>query len=94
MAMLMALQKMGRRAETVTHGFRSSFSDWAYTHTSYRAEIIESCLAHTEGKGSKVKRAYLRTNFAEDCAKVLRQWHDFVLGEAAAAANVLPLRAA
>lgn len=94
MAMLMATRKMGFGDQTVTHGFRSSFSDWAYTHSPFRAEIIESCLAHVEGKGSKVKRAYLRTSFPEECAKVLRMWHDFVLGDAAAGSNVVPMRAA
>jgi hypothetical protein len=78
----------------VTHGFRSSFSDWAYETTTFRAEIIESCLSHIEGKGGKVKLAYLRTSFPVDRAKLLRQWHDYVLGEAASAANVIPIKVA
>ena len=92
MAMLMLTRKMGFGEKVVPHGFRSSFSDFAYSTTPFRSEVIESALAHTEAKGSKVKRAYLRTNFERDCAVLLHLWHDFVLG-VNTIGNVIPMQA-
>ena len=57
MIMVMLLRRMGRE-DITTHGFRSSFSDWAAERTSYPREVIEMALAHAVE--NKVEAAYRR----------------------------------
>ena len=57
MALLMLLRRMGRSAIT-THGFRSSFRDWAAETTGFPHEVCEMALAHAVG--DKVEAAYRR----------------------------------
>ena len=45
MAMLKALRDMGR-GDLTTHGFRSTFRDWAAEQTNYPNEVAEMALAH------------------------------------------------
>jgi integrase len=92
MAMLMQLRRMtgvlkGKSKYTV-HGFRSTFSDWAYEHSGMRGEVIEACMAHVEA--NKTKSAYLRTGFETDRRKLLRLWADYV-ESGALPTNVVPL---
>lgn len=48
MTLLMMLRRtVGERA--TTHGFRSSFRDWAGEETSFPREVAEQALAHTVG---------------------------------------------
>ncbi|HST37058.1 MAG TPA: integrase arm-type DNA-binding domain-containing protein, partial [Allosphingosinicella sp.] len=46
MAITMLLRRMGY-GHITTHGFRSTFRDWAGDKTNYPREIIEQALAHT-----------------------------------------------
>lgn len=57
MSMLKVLKGLGR-SDLTTHGFRSTFSDWAVETTNYPAEMVEMALAHTIA--SKVEAAYRR----------------------------------
>lgn len=57
MAMLQLLRRMGR-SELTTHGFRSTFSDWAAERTSFAREVVEMALAHAIE--NKVEAAYRR----------------------------------
>jgi integrase len=57
MIMVMLLRRMGRE-DITTHGFRSSFSDWAAERTSYPRDVIEMALAHPVEY--KVEAAYRR----------------------------------
>jgi integrase len=43
-AMLMLMRRMGR-ADLTTHGFRSTFRDWAAEQTNYPSEVVEMALA-------------------------------------------------
>src|SRR5262249_36889865 len=45
MAMLTVLRRMGH-VDITTHGFRSSFRDWAAELTSFPSEVVEMALAH------------------------------------------------
>jgi hypothetical protein len=45
MAMSMLLRRM-KRASITTHGFRSTFSDWAGDATNYPRDLVEQALAH------------------------------------------------
>jgi integrase len=46
MAMLALLKRMGR-GDLTTHGFRSTFRDWAAECTNFPREVVEMALAHT-----------------------------------------------
>lgn len=83
------LKKMGGKC--TVHGFRSSFRDWAAEMTNTPHHIVEVALAHTIG--SKVERAYLRSDLFEKRRKLMDDWARFCSGTPAAA-NILPLRSA
>jgi integrase len=73
------------------HGFRSSFSSWAHDETSADHLVIEAALAHEEGRGNRVARAYNRgNNQLEKRRQLMTAWQDHCLGRAARA-NVVPL---
>ena len=42
----MLLERMGKRGALTSHGFRSSFSDWATEVSPFSSELRESVLAH------------------------------------------------
>ena len=70
------------------HGFRSSFRDWCAEATSTPREVAEAALAHIDG--SKVERAYRRTDYLEQRRPLMEQWAGFVTGRGT---NVVALRA-
>lgn len=82
----MALSKilhLAGRDETV-HGFRSSFRDWAAEQMpEMPAEVAEKALAHSIG--SKVVRAYLRSDLLEQRRTLLDAWGAFVAPKLGAA---------
>jgi integrase len=69
-AMGLLLKKL-RPAVTI-HGFRSSFRDWASERTSYPEVVAEQALAHAVG--SKVQRAYHRTDLFEKRRRLMADW--------------------
>jgi integrase len=87
---IMALEMQLRRLklEVTTHGFRSSFRDWAGEETSFAREVAEGALAHVVG--DEVERAYRRADALEKRRKLMEAWGRFITG--AADANVLPMR--
>ena len=74
MAMLKVLSRMGRDQLT-THGFRSSFRDWAAERTSFPAEVAEMALAHTVG--DQVQAAYRRGDLFEKRRDLAEAWATF-----------------
>ena len=68
------LREMG--AGMVPHGLRSSFRSWAAEATDYPWEIAEMALGHTVG--TKVERAYLRTDLFEKRVALMQDWSDFL----------------
>lgn len=74
----MALAALYRRLEieTTTHGFRSSFRDWAAEKSSFSREAAEAALAHK--LGSKVETAYLRSDYFQERRKLMQAWADFL----------------
>lgn len=68
------LREMG--AGMVPHGLRSSFRSWAAEATDYPWEIAEMALGHTVG--TKVERAYLRTDLFEKRVALMQDWADFL----------------
>ena len=71
MAMAMLLRRMGWGAIT-THGFRSTFRDWAGDATDFPRELIEQALAHTIGNMSE--RAYRRGTAIERRRGLMERW--------------------
>lgn len=58
------------------HGFRSTFSEWAHRVEKADYAVAEFSLAHVVG--SKVTRAYLRTDFLEERRELMQKWGDRV----------------
>ena len=72
MAMLMLLERMGRRGAITAHGFRSTFSDWASEVSPYSSELRETALAHTIG--NKAEAAYRRGDALEKRRAMMEGW--------------------
>ena len=79
MAMLILLRRMGRENIT-THGFRSTFRDWAAEATDYRHEVVEAALSHTVS--DKVVAAYRRTDFFDRRRDLMVDWARYALSSA------------
>jgi integrase len=75
MAMLMLLRRMGRD-DLTTHGFRSTFRDWAAEATNFPAEVAEMALAHTVG--DKLEAAYRRGDLFEKRREIMAAWANFI----------------
>ena len=73
-ALEMLRRRMGAGHYT-THGFRSSFRDWAGEATDAPREVAEGCLAHETGNA--VERAYRRADALEKRRELLSRWAAF-----------------
>lgn len=80
MAMLMALRRM-QRAPLTTHGFRSTFRDWASEVTHFPREVCEQALAHTIENA--VEAAYRRGDLFEKRRIMMEDWALYATGHAA-----------
>ena len=75
MALLQLLRRMGRH-DLTTHGFRSTFRDWAAECTNHPREIAEAALAHTTK--DKTEAAYQRGDLFEKRARLMADWSNYV----------------
>ncbi|MDE2901473.1 MAG: tyrosine-type recombinase/integrase [Chloroflexota bacterium] len=64
--------------EAVTHGFRSSFRDWAAECTDTPRAVCEAALAHVVGG---VEGAYMRTDLFDRRRTLMDQWADYLSQE-------------
>ena len=85
-ALEMLRRRMGAGKYT-THGFRSSFRDWAGEVTTAPREVAEACLAHETGNATE--RAYRRGDAMEKRRALLHCWASFCGGRNEQ--NVIPL---
>lgn len=69
--------RMGLQGITA-HGFRSSFRDWAGDEAGAPAEVAEAALAHVVG--SKVERAYRRSDAFQRRKDLMDRWADYCDG--------------
>jgi integrase len=76
MAMAMLLRRMSYNHIT-THGFRSTFRDWAGDCTNHPREIIETALAHTIQ--NKAEKAYRRGTAIERRRALMEEWAEFIM---------------
>ena len=65
--------------DAVTHGFRSSFRDYAaeWTHTPHA--VMEAALAHTIR--NKAEAAYARSDLIEKRRELMESWARYLAGE-------------
>lgn len=63
------------------HGFRSSFRTWCAEATDTPDKIAETALAHSIG--TKVQKAYLRTEYFERRKALMERWAQYVTGGSA-----------
>src|SRR5262249_52938997 len=88
MAFSYVLRRLPVRGIT-THGFRSSFRDWAAERTGFPSEIAELALAHRVG--SEVERAYRRSDLFEKRRALIREWEAYC-DTRQPAGEVVPIR--
>jgi integrase len=81
MAMLKLLDRMGRD-DLTTHGFRSTFRDWAAEQTNFPREVAEMALAHTIA--DRVEAAYRRGDLFERRRELMDGWERYCLSNAPA----------
>jgi integrase len=77
MATAMLLRRMGH-GDITTHGFRSSFRDWAGEVSNFQREVVEAALAHTVGDATE--RAYRRGDALEKRRRLMEAWADYLEG--------------
>jgi integrase len=68
-----------KREGFTTHGFRSSFRDWASESAHAEREVAEAALSHATG--NEVERAYARSDLFERRRKLMDAWGRFCGGE-------------
>lgn len=59
----------------VPHGFRSSFKDWARSHTQYADEVSELALAHVNSDSTRA--AYARDELLGLRRTLMQKWADY-----------------
>jgi integrase len=87
MAFDMTLRRM--QVDVTTHGFRSTFRDWASERTGFAHEVCEMALAHVIPNASEA--AYRRGDLLEKRRELMAAWANYCAGDQA---NVIPMRAA
>jgi integrase len=88
MALAMMLRRM-ERTDITTHGFRSTFRDWAAEQTNFQNHIVEMALAHAVS--DKVEAAYRRGDLFDKRRKLMNAWGTYCDRPRAEGA-VVPLR--
>ena len=68
------MERMGI-TDITTHGFRSTFRDWAAEQTDFPREVIENALAHQ--LKDKAEAAYFRSNLLDKRRELMNKWGDY-----------------
>lgn len=61
--------------EITSHGFRSTFRDWAGAISSHPSDVAEAALAHV--KSDKTEAAYFRDQLLSKRRTMMQDWEDF-----------------
>ena len=72
-ALLALLARAGYFGRQTVHGFRSLFSTWAHENAEANPDVVEMCLAHTQGG---VRGIYNRSLYLPQRRKLLQAWAD------------------
>ncbi len=81
------MERMERTGIT-THGFRSTFRDWAAEQTSFPREVIENALAHQ--LKDKAEAAYFRSNLLDKRRELMNQWGEYARRSPGGVENIIP----
>ena len=65
--------------QSVPHGFRSSFRDWAEKQHNFSRRAVELCLSHQNS--NKTEDAYLRSQLLNKRHHIMNEWDTFLKGE-------------
>jgi len=84
-AVYRALFQRMNRVGLTTHGFRSSFRDWAGESTNHARETAELALAHRIGNDAE--RRYRRGDALQKRRKLMDDWADYLTGPASSPAD-------
>lgn len=60
-----------------THGFRSTFADWALEIARVDKKIISRCLSHSDE--NKLEEAYMRTDLLEARKELMAKWNNYCI---------------
>ena len=77
---LLAVLKRMERSDITTHGFRSTFRDWAAETTEFPNEVVEMALAHTIK--NKAEAAYRRGNMLDRRRVLMDAWSNYCSSKA------------
>jgi integrase len=88
MSLAMTLRRLGEARVTV-HGFRASFSTWAYEMNIATPGAIEASLAHRER--DRVTAAYNRATFIAERRALMVAWGNFLAGRRVVRADGTPV---
>jgi integrase len=78
MAMLLLLRRLGfAKGEVTTHGFRSSFVDWASECTLHSEDVRKMALNHVID--DKIEAAYRRGDLFEKRRQLYQDWADYCI---------------
>jgi len=84
-AVYRALFQRMNRVGLTTHGFRSSFRDWAGESTNHARETAELALAHRIGNDAE--RRYRRGDALQKRRKLMDDWANYLTGPASSPAD-------
>ena len=65
--------------QSVTHGFRSSFRDWAEEQHNFSRRAVELCLSHQNK--DKTEEAYLRSKLLQKRHLIMNEWDNYLKGK-------------
>ena len=87
---LLALLRRMTGSDLTTHGFRSTFRDWAAEQTNFPRDVAEMALSHAIG--DKVEAAYRRGDLLEKRRRMMEAWAAFAATKPAAGKVVIPMQ--
>jgi integrase len=88
-AMLRVIGRM-KQSGITTHGFRSTFRDWAAETTGYPNHVLEMALAHAVS--NQVEAAYRRGDLFEKRKRLMAEWASYCNSPLVVSGAVVPLR--
>jgi integrase len=92
MCLTWLMMQLGQTGKATSHGFRSSFRDFAGETTAFPHDVCEAALAHV--RGDKSVQAYARGDLFNKRRQLMEQWSRYCKSKPAkVAGDVVPMRA-
>lgn len=85
-----SLARAHGREDITTHGFRSTFRDWAGEGTKFQREVIEMAMGHVVA--DETEEAYFRSDLLDKRRPLMDAWASYC-ARPPASGEVIPLRA-